>query len=103
MKIRDVSLMVTGAVGAIVIGLFLSTYFNKAEAQSAGAAGTPGVNPVIVTSASGAGGGANAGIIVVNDPANKTITAVSYEFTYTTGGANTNTMLGLSKKQTFTY
>ncbi len=102
MKIRDVSMIITGAVGAIVVGLFLSTYFNKAEAQSAGAAGTPGANPVIVTSAS-TGNGANAGVIVVNNPATKTITAVSYEFTWVSSGTSTNTMLGLSQKQTFTY
>ena len=102
MKIRDVSLMVTGAVGAIVVGLFLSTYFNKAEAQSAGAAGTPGASPVIVTSAS-TGNGANAGIIVVNNTASNRITAVSYQFTWVSSGTSTNTMLGLSQKQTFTY
>jgi hypothetical protein len=105
MKMRDVSLIVAGAAAAVALTLVVPLFINNANAQqSAAAAGTPGANPVIVTSAGYGGNGANSGIIVVNDPANRQITAVSYQFTWSNAvGGNTNTQLGLSAKQVFTY
>lgn len=104
MKTRDVGLIVAGAVAAVGLTLVLPLFVNNANAQSAAASATPGAIPVIVTSAGAGGNGANSGIIVVNDPANKRITAVSYQFTYSNAtGGTTNTQLGLSTKQIFTY
>ena len=105
MRTRDVGLILAGAAAAVTLTLVLPLAVNNSNAQSAAAAGaTPGANPVIVTSAGYGGNGANSGIIVVNDPANRQITAVSYQFTYSnTAGGNTNTTLGLSTKQIFTY
>src|SRR5690242_2785797 len=101
MKIRDIGLVLAGALGMAALAIFGPQIVNKAEAQAA-VGSNPGATSVIVSSA-GSGNGANAGIIVVNDSVNKRITAVSYQFTWITGGTQTNTALGLSAKQQFTY
>jgi len=102
MKIRDISLMATGAIVAVAViaGAAAILYTPKAQAQGASAAPAPAGVSMIVS------GGNNIynnitsqnGTIVLQDTINRKVTVVGYGV-----GGSSGSSLSISAPQSFTY
>jgi hypothetical protein len=101
MKVRDISLIATGAIISVALIALTFTLFNppKAQAQAATGCGTPGVGALIVTAGPLNGGGtpSNGGVITINNSTTKTVTVVSYS------GSVFGPTIALSPPASFTY
>ncbi len=105
MKVRDISLMITGAIITIAVIVSVSTFFNPTKAQAQAIAAAPGAVATIVSAyAQGFTGSSyfqGGGIITVNDPNTRKVTIVAYQSSVTaTNGVPTFT---LSSTNSFTY
>ena len=79
MKVRDISLMATGAIISVALIALTFTLFNppRAQAQAASGSGTPGAGAMIVTVMPTTSAGN--GVITINDSTTKKVTVVSYQ------------------------
>jgi hypothetical protein len=93
MKIRDISLMATGAAVTVAVIVVATTILYTPKAQAQAAASAPGAIPMIVTVPTG-----NYGLITVNDPIGRKVTVVSYNF----GNSGVPTC-SLSSPSSFSY
>ena len=107
MKTRDLTLMGIGAAIAVMILLLTQPLISPKPVH---AQTTTTSTQMTVTSAPIAGTAAYApstsGIIAINDPNSRKVTAVSYNFSYgvaTPGSGPQGTGLAISTPQSFTY
>jgi hypothetical protein len=101
MKIRDISLLATGAIISVALIALTFTLFNppKAQAQAASGAGTPGAGAMIVTVAPfSTNTPPNSGVITINDSSTKKVTVVTYS-----GSTVNPPTIRLSSPASFTY
>jgi hypothetical protein len=88
MKVRDISLVATGAIFSVALIALTFTVASppKAQAQTAAA---PGVNAMTVANipqnANGTSG--NQGMIAINDSINRKVTVVSYFYSGSAAGS----------------
>src|ERR1700719_2584442 len=102
MKVRDISLMATGAIISVALIALTFTLCNppRAQAQAASGAGTPGAGAMIVTVAPfSTNTPPNSGVITINDSSTKKVTVVTYSGTSTVNPPTVR----LSSPASFTY
>lgn len=110
MKIRDISLMATGAIISVAVIVFASTFFNptKSQAQGAGSIQSPGGVSMIVTAGtqpcSGGGNICQGGVITLQDSVTRKVTIVSYSYNiWSSSTSATTPNILLSTNASFTY
>jgi len=98
MKVRDISLMATGAIASVAVIVFASTFFNPPKAQAQGAAAAPGAAAIGITANPALGGlGSTSlpgvitcgGVITIHDSASRTVKVVAYVNTINNSGGMT--------------
>ena len=106
MKARDMSIMAIGAAIAIAMVLLIQSFTSPTSVQ---AQTTSSIQMTVTTSPSGGTASytpSSYGIITINDPVGRKVTAVSYNFSYgvyAPGTGPQGTGLALSTPQSFTY
>jgi len=117
MKVRDISLMATGAIISIAAIALAYTLLHPTKAQAQAAAAAPGAVAVTVTSnpqsitstttnqTSGTALLTQGGLITVHDSANRKVTVVAYQAScYSIGSGPTFApVINLSTNSSFTY
>jgi len=111
MKVRDISLMATGAIIAIAVLVFASTVLNPPKAQAQAAAAAQGAAAITVTASpaalqnSSASVQSEGGLITINDFASRKVTVVAYESICNNFGAGStgSPIILLSTNASFSY
>ncbi len=114
MKVRDISLMTTGAIVTVAVIVFASTLLGPRKVQAQGAAAAPGAVAIMITAnpqvdalnlQSPAGVVAGGGVITVHDSAARTVKVVAYFNTInnSAGTALSVPTIRLSTPTSFTY
>ena len=97
MKVRDISLMASGAIISVAVIALAFALVNPPKAQAQSAAAAPGATTMIVQNNSGT---TCEGLITINDPIGRKVTAVSYQTSFTTFGSP---QIFLSPTNSFAY
>ena len=104
MKIRDLSLMATGAIISIAVIACAFTLGNPPKALAQAAAAVPGATAMAITTYTPVYNGTEyfigGGVITINDPNTRKVTVVAYQSSVTNGAAP---FIKLSPTNTFTY
>ncbi|MCX6896260.1 MAG: hypothetical protein NTZ16_12340 [Verrucomicrobia bacterium] len=105
MKVRDISLMATGAIISVAAILLASTLFNPTKAQAQAAAAAPSTTAITITAlATGFTGSTyfnGGGVITINDYNNRKVTIVGYQSSVSAIGGIP--VVTLSTNSSFTY